>query len=213
VLVSLVVAKFVLWITPTPLVWNRPACAFSSLSALENNKRIYGVDISNAFAEAPPPAQTFYMRVDRVLQHWWTTHLGLPTISYRHPEFPRLRERHVTATLEVLGFVPTTDEPCIYQGKVDDSSVIFLCQVDDFAIALNDPATYENICGLFDAGWASSACTMELTSSRPAFTYDSTLRVKVYKILAASTWIGDTPRARIDRPVPMNASTDTLRSL
>jgi hypothetical protein len=31
---------------------------FFALSALEN-KRIYGADVSNAFAEAPPPAQTF----------------------------------------------------------------------------------------------------------------------------------------------------------
>jgi hypothetical protein len=35
---------------------------FFALSALEN-KRIYSADVSNAFAEAPPPAQIFYMRV------------------------------------------------------------------------------------------------------------------------------------------------------
>ena len=33
------------------------------------------------------------------------------------------------------------------------------------------------------------------------------------KIFAANTWIGDSPRARIDRPVPMNCSSDTLRIL
>jgi hypothetical protein len=36
---------------------------FFALSALEN-KRICGADVSNAFAGAHPPAQTFHMRVD-----------------------------------------------------------------------------------------------------------------------------------------------------
>jgi hypothetical protein len=53
---------------------------FFALCALEN-KRIYGADVSNAFAEAPPPAQTFYMRVDHVFQHWWTTPLDAPNLS------------------------------------------------------------------------------------------------------------------------------------
>jgi hypothetical protein len=56
---------------------------FFALGVLEN-KPIYGADVSNAFAQAPPPVQTFYMRVDRVFQHWWTTHLKRPTIPYGH---------------------------------------------------------------------------------------------------------------------------------
>jgi hypothetical protein len=54
------------------------------------------------------------------------------------PESPRLWERHVTAILEDLGFI-------------EGHSVLFLCQVDDFAIAVDDPATYEKICDLIDA--------------------------------------------------------------
>jgi hypothetical protein len=95
------------------------------------------------------------MRVDHVFQHWWTTHLGRPAIPYGHvlpvqralqghPASPRLWERHVNAILEDLGFVPTTHEPCIYRGNIDGHSVLFLRQVDDFAMAVDDPTVYGN---------------------------------------------------------------------
>jgi hypothetical protein len=113
---------------------------FFALSALEN-KRIYGADVSNAFAEAPSPAQTFYMQVDRVFQHWWTAHLKRPPFRalQGHLKSPRLWERHVTAILEELDFVPTTHELIIYGGTIDGHSVLFLRQVDDFAMLSTTP--------------------------------------------------------------------------
>ena len=33
---------------------------------------LYGADVSNAFAEAPPPKQGFYIRPDLAFKAWWT---------------------------------------------------------------------------------------------------------------------------------------------
>jgi hypothetical protein len=35
------------------------------------NLSIYGVDVSNAFAEPPPPKQGFYIQPDKVFFEWW----------------------------------------------------------------------------------------------------------------------------------------------
>jgi hypothetical protein len=42
---------------------------------------IFGADVSNAFAEAPPPKQGFYIHPDAAFHMWWTQHKGRPPIS------------------------------------------------------------------------------------------------------------------------------------
>jgi hypothetical protein len=136
-----------------------------------------------------------------------------------HPESPSLWERHVTAILKDLSFVPTTHEPCIYGGTVDGHSVLFLRQVDDFAISFDDPATYEKLCDLTDTrlnepikrlGLLRLYNGTNIEQTRDYVRLHSTSYID--KILAANTWLGDSPRARIDRPVPMNGSSATLRT-
>jgi hypothetical protein len=39
-----------------------------------------GADISNAFAEAPPPQEPLFMHIDNAFKEWWTEHLGNPPI-------------------------------------------------------------------------------------------------------------------------------------
>lgn len=46
---------------------------FYAVSAAEN-LLIYGADVSNAFAEAPPPKQGFYIYPDRAFHEWWVNH-------------------------------------------------------------------------------------------------------------------------------------------
>jgi hypothetical protein len=46
---------------------------FYAVSAAEN-LLIYGADVSNAFAEAPPPKQGFYIHPDRAFRKWWSNH-------------------------------------------------------------------------------------------------------------------------------------------
>ncbi len=123
---------------------------FYAVSVAEN-LLIYGADVSNAFAEAPPPKQGFYIYPDRAFQEWWVNHKQhhpipdgevIPILSAMqgHPESPWLWEKHANAILRECGLVPTVHEPCLYSGVIEGKQVIFKCQVDDFAVA----APYEH---------------------------------------------------------------------
>jgi hypothetical protein len=48
---------------------------FYAIAAAENLV-IYGADVCNAFEEAPPPKQGFYVRPDRAFHEWWENHKG-----------------------------------------------------------------------------------------------------------------------------------------
>ena len=118
---------------------------FYAISAAEN-LMIYGADVSNAFAEAPPPKQGFYIRPDKAFHEWWTQHRKQPPIPkgyvipvlsamQGHPESPRLWEKHADRILREIGLTPTIHEPCLYSGTIEGERVIFKRQVDDFAVA------------------------------------------------------------------------------
>jgi hypothetical protein len=51
-----------------------------------------------------------------------------------HPESPRLWEKHADAIVHELRLTPTIHEPCLYSGVINDIRVIFMRQVDGFAI-------------------------------------------------------------------------------
>ena len=46
------------------------ACLFYAVGAAEN-LLVFGADVSNAFAEAPPPKQGFFIRSDCAFNEWW----------------------------------------------------------------------------------------------------------------------------------------------
>ena len=82
---------------------------FYAVAAAEN-LLIYGADVTNAFAEAPPPKQGFYIRPDKAFNDWWTNHMKRPPIPpghvipinsamLGHPESPRLWEKHADSIL------------------------------------------------------------------------------------------------------------------
>ena len=82
---------------------------FYAVAAAEN-LLIYGADVTNAFAEAPPPKQGFYIRPDKAFTDWWTNHMKRPPIPpghvipinsamQGHPESPRLWEKHADSIL------------------------------------------------------------------------------------------------------------------
>jgi hypothetical protein len=58
-------------------------CHFYGVAAAEN-LIVYGADVSNAFAEPPPPKQGFFIRPDNAFFAWWTEHLKHPPISKGH---------------------------------------------------------------------------------------------------------------------------------
>ena len=126
----------------------QPACRLFWSLAARHNYIVLGADAGNAFAEAPPPNQAFYMIIDEQYSNWWTLHLQRPPIPLGyvlpvnhalqgHPEAPRLWEHHINRILtEQLQFTPTTHEPCLYaKGDTPDTKILFLRQVDDFAVA------------------------------------------------------------------------------
>ncbi|KAL7551376.1 hypothetical protein ACHAWF_014575 [Thalassiosira exigua] len=124
---------------------------FYALSAAEN-LIIFGADVSNAFGEAPPPKQGFYIRPDKAFRDWWEEKLGRSPIPHGwvipvlaamqgHPEAPRLWERHADSILRSLGLKPTIHEPCLYAGVVRGERVLFKRQVDDFEVAVSTAAT------------------------------------------------------------------------
>ena len=133
---------------------------FYAISAVEN-LLIYGADVSNAFAEAPPPKQGFYIRPDRAFLDWWEHHKQRPPIPpgfvipilsamQGHPESPRLWEKHADAILRECGLTPTTHEPCLYSGIIEGSRVLFKRQVDDFAVAAPNEYTANVLLDMID---------------------------------------------------------------
>jgi hypothetical protein len=134
---------------------------FYAISAGEN-LLVFGADVSNAFAKAPPPKQGFYARPDRAFHNWWVLHKRRPPIPpghvipalsamQGHPESPRLWEKHADAILlQGLGLTPTTHEPCLYSGTVAGKRIIFKRQVDNFAIATADEKTADILLDLID---------------------------------------------------------------
>ncbi len=133
---------------------------FHAISAGEN-LLVFGADVSNAFAEASPPKQGFYVRPNKAFHEWWVQHKCRPPIPpgyvipallamQGHPESPRLWEKHADAILRKLGLTPTTHEPCLYSGNVAGKRVIFKRQVDDFAIAAPDEKTADILLDLID---------------------------------------------------------------
>ncbi len=53
---------------------------FYAIAAAEN-LLIYGADVSNAFAEAPPLKQGFYIYPDHAFNEWWTNHKQQPPLN------------------------------------------------------------------------------------------------------------------------------------
>jgi len=122
-----------------------------------NNYIAIGADVSNAFAEAPAPKAPLYLYIDEAFRDWWVNHLGKEPIPPEctvvrvhnaiqgHPESPRLWEKHIDGILKALGLTPATHEPCLYSGHYNGTKVLFLRQVDDFAVASSKKADAESL--------------------------------------------------------------------
>ncbi len=121
---------------------------FYAVAAAEN-LLVFGSNVCNAFAEAPPPKQGFYIRPDHAFNEWWENYKGKPPIPpghvipvlsamQGHPESPRLWEKHANAILRKLGLSPTVHKLCLYSGIINSKRIVFMRQVDDFVIAAPD---------------------------------------------------------------------------
>jgi hypothetical protein len=67
-----------------------------------------------------------------------------------HPESPCLWEKHADKILREIGLTPTVHEPCLYSGTFNNQRVLFMQQVDDFAIATPDAKTSDMLMALIN---------------------------------------------------------------
>ena len=69
---------------PHALVWyvSWPKCMLivSAKQVLASSMLVFGANVSNAFAEAPPPKQGFYIRPDQAFNDLWVHHKRQPPI-------------------------------------------------------------------------------------------------------------------------------------
>ena len=126
---------------------------FWAVTAL-TNMIVIGADVSNAFAEAPPPIAPLYVTIDKPFREWWASK-GRPKIPddyvmrvqgalQGHPESPRLWSILIDKIIQNLNLKPCHHEPCLYYTSDYNhtgKTVLFLRQVDDFAVACQDQAT------------------------------------------------------------------------
>ena len=136
----------------------QPAARIFYSIAAQNNLRVYGADCSNAFAEAPPPTEPLYMKIDKQFRDWWTTHKHRDKLPEKdlfvkvqhaiqgHPEAPRLWQIFIDGILiDKMGFRNTTHEKCLYVKCINGENVYLLRQVDDVAIASKTKQTAEAV--------------------------------------------------------------------
>jgi hypothetical protein len=115
-----------------------------------------GDDTSNAFAEAPAPKALLFVSIDQPFREWYATRnpdsppspkdsvLPVHGALQGHPEAARLWAKLIDKIIKDLGLKATTHEPCLYNTENYNNtgkSVLFLHQVDDFAIACEDKDT------------------------------------------------------------------------
>jgi hypothetical protein len=125
------------------------SCLFFALAAALNYL-IFGGDAQDAFAHSPAPKVPTFVQLDDAFMEWYKAQINI-TLDRRqvlpvlhalqgHPEAARLWEEHISKILCDLDFHSTTHEQNIYLATIDGHKILLLCQVDDFVLAMPDPA-------------------------------------------------------------------------
>ena len=189
-----------------------------------------GADVSNAFAEAPPPHAPCYMFIDDTFRDWWVNHLKRPPIPKEcnvvrvckaiqgHPESPRLWEKHIDRILREMHFTPARHEPCLYRGNVNGEIVLFLRQVDDFSVAAKQSSTCSKIIAhinskmsmdVKDLGVITRFNGMDVHQTKHYIKL--TCEKYIHKMLEAHSWLLKEPPPV--SPLPLPAETTFIREL
>jgi hypothetical protein len=196
---------------------------FYAVTAGEN-MLAFGADVSNAFAEAPPPKQGFFIRPDRAFHEWWTLHKKRPPLPpdyvipinsamQGHPKSPRLWEKHADKILRTIGLTPTIHEPCLYTGHVNNQRVILMQQVDDFAIASTDEHTANILLDqiedhlsipLKQQGLIDMYNGIDVTQTRDYIKIDCHTYINKFCEKYVDTWLHNTPITEA-KPLPLPA--------
>ncbi|KAL7555072.1 hypothetical protein ACHAWF_018706 [Thalassiosira exigua] len=186
---------------------------FYAISSAEN-LLIYGSDVSNAFGEAAPPKQGFFIRPDKAFHEWWVNHKGRTPIPPGH-------EKHADAILREIGLTPTTHEPCLYSGKVGGKRVIFKRQVDDFAAACPDQHTADLLFDMIDErlsiplkrqGLIEMFNGMDVVQTRDYIKLHCKSYIERIFEKHLASWMKHVPISS-DRPLPMKTEPNYLKRL
>ena len=186
------------------------------------NYIVRGADASNAFAEAAPPKIPLYVRVDKPYREWYKARynkdipdgyvLPVHRALQGHPEAPRswgkLIDRIIRTKIKLR---PTTHEPCLYSGTFNGKNVLFLRQVDDFAVAAEDNSTCQAVITAIndelsieikDLGQLTRYNGVDVIQSRDYIKLANETYVE--KVLEEHSWLlKDLPIS--NRPIPMNS--------
>ena len=191
---------------------------------------VIGADASNAFAEAPPPKAPLYVVVDQQFREWWRSKgredippgyvMRVNCALQGHPESPRLWSKLIDKILrEDIGLSPTRHEPCLYSGTVDDKKVLFLRQVDDFAIACKDTGVAHSIIERISSKLSAPMKYLGIVDRYNGVDIDQTmdyikLHSKTYltKILKSHNWLTDNEKEK-QFPTPMRDDSAYLNIL
>jgi hypothetical protein len=135
---------------------------FWAATTATNNFITIGADASNVFAEAPPPKGPLFVTIDQQYRDWYTDRYpDEPPIPKNfvllvqghgalqgHPESPRLWAQLIDKIILELNITPCTHEPCLYYMNNYNNKgkrVLFLRQVDDFAVRVEDEETAKEV--------------------------------------------------------------------
>ncbi len=192
-----------------------------------------GADAANAFAEAPPPVAPLYVHVDEPYREWYKARYGkdipkghvmrVKKALQGHPESARLWALLIDKVIRELDLKPCTHEPNLYYtpdyantGKM----VLFLRQVDDFAIACQDTETADAVIEAINSkmtievkklGMITRFNGVDVLQTRHYVKLSNATYIK--KILANHPWLTHEAYPPSLYPLPMRADSMYQRKL
>ena len=201
-----------------------------------NNYITIGADVSNAFAEAPPPKAPLYVKIDEPYREWYADRfpdkppippghvLPVKGALQGHPESPRLWAELIDNILRNLNLKPCSHEPCLYYTNNFNNTgktVLFLRQVDDFAISCEDKATSQSVIDIINS---KMTVNIKELGTIERFNGVDVLQTKhfiklynntyINKILQRHDWIHQEQLPPLHNlPLPMKSDTQYQRNL
>jgi hypothetical protein len=202
-------------------------------TAAAKNMIVRGADASNAFAEADAPKIPLFVRIDQQYREWYANkHPDSPDLPHNyvlpvkkalqgHPESPRLWAILINKILTTkLNFVPTTHEPCLYRGEFQGKEVLFLCQVDDFAVTCTDESVAIAVIDAIDAemkikikdlGRLMRYNGVDITQSADFIKIHN--ETYINKIIEGHAWMKTEEHHTANKPIPMHSDNKYIHSI
>ena len=210
------------------------ARVFWAATALKNWKTI-GADAANAFAEADAPVAPLYVRIDEQYREWFKHKypdrpqpkpgavMRVKKALQGHPESPRLWATLIDKVIQDLNLSPCTHEPNLYYTnnyKGTGKEVLFLRQVDDFAISCEDDEVSKDCIQAINSKMSIEVKELGLIDRFNGIDVDQTRDyIKLYnatyitKILRNHPWILEDEFPPAIFPIPMRSDSTFTHSL